>query len=50
MLAHGLPVDTEYVPERLQKKAKVVNANYQGDLAQVSQQPDDYEWYVANLD
>ncbi len=35
MLLHGLPVDLQYVPKRLQEKAKVVNANYQGDLAQV---------------
>lgn len=50
MLLHGLPVDLEYVPKRLQEKAKVMNANYQGDLAQVSLQPDGYEWYVANLE
>ena len=50
MLLHGLPVDLEYVPKRLQEKAKVVNANYQGDLAQITQQPDRYEWYVANLE
>ncbi len=50
MLLHGLPVDLQYVPKRLQEKAKAMNANYQGDLAQVSQQPDDYEWYVHNLE
>ena len=43
MLLHGLPVDLQYVPKRLQEKAKVVNANYQGERAQISLVPDDYE-------
>jgi hypothetical protein len=50
MLLHGLPVDLQYVPKRLQEKAKAINANYQGEGAQVSLQPDGYEWYVDNLD
>lgn len=47
MLLHGLPVDLQYVPKRLQEKAKAINASYQGEGAQVSLQPDGYEWYVA---
>ena len=50
MLLHRLPVDLEYVPKRLQEKAKAMNTNYQGDLAQVSHEADKYEWYVHNLD
>ena len=49
MLRHGLPVDLEYVPPHLQEKARALNANYQGDSAQLSEQPDDYLWYVFNL-
>ena len=50
MLAHGLPVDLQYVPSVLQKKATIVNANYQGDMARLSEQPDDYFWYVSSLE
>ncbi len=50
MLLHGLPVDLEFVPERLQEKAKAMNTNYQGERAQVSLVPDEYEWYVHTLE
>jgi hypothetical protein len=39
-LFHGLPVDLNYVPEHLQEKAKQINANYRGDLAQLEEVPD----------
>lgn len=32
-LAHGLPVDLQYVPSHLQAKATQINQNYQGDMA-----------------
>jgi hypothetical protein len=36
LLFHGLPVDLKYVPLHLQQKAKLINQNYQGDLARLS--------------
>lgn len=36
-LFHGLPVDLKYVPQHLHAKAKRINANYQGDLAQLEE-------------
>lgn len=33
LLSHGLPVDLEYVPPHLQAKARLINQNYQGDMA-----------------
>ncbi len=42
MLVHGLPVDLQYVPPHLQKKARNLNANYQGDMARLSEKLDDY--------
>lgn len=38
-LAHGLPVDLNYVPSHLQDKAHVVNANYQGAMARLENRP-----------
>lgn len=35
LLVHGLPVDLCFVPAHLQQKAKLVNANYQGDMARL---------------
>ena len=49
MLLHGLPVDLQYVPPHLQEKAKQLNANYQGNMAQLTEQPDEYFWYEDNL-
>lgn len=49
MILHGLPVDLQYVPADLQEKAKALNANYQGDMVRLSEKPDDYFWYVSNL-
>jgi hypothetical protein len=34
-LWHGLPVDADYVPKHLQKRAAAINANYQGDMARL---------------
>ena len=42
MLVHGLPVDLQYVPLHLQQKARALNANYQGDMARLSEKLDDY--------
>lgn len=50
MLMHGLPVDLEYVPHNLQEKAKILNSNYRGDMAQISEQPDNYSWYTSKLE
>jgi hypothetical protein len=33
MLFHGLPVDLRYVPKHLVQRAKLINDNYQGDMA-----------------
>lgn len=49
MLMHGLPVDLKYVPPHLQEKAKQLNANYQGNMARLREQPDEYFWYEDNL-
>lgn len=49
MIIHGLPVDLQYVPKHLQEKALTLNANYQGDMTRLNEQPDDYQWYVYNL-
>ena len=38
MLAHGLPVDLKYVPAYLKQKAILINQNYQGDMARLSEQ------------
>lgn len=35
MVRHGLPVDLRFVPKHLQQRAKVINANYQGDMARL---------------
>jgi len=35
LVRHGLPVDLRYVPQSLQPRAKVINANYQGDMARL---------------
>lgn len=35
-LRHGLPVDLRYVPAHLQQKARLLNANYQGDMARLN--------------
>lgn len=35
LLWHGLPVDLCYVPQHLQEKATMINANYQGDMARL---------------
>lgn len=50
MLLHGLPVDLQYVPLNLQEKAKILNSNYQGDMVRLSEKPDDYSWYISNLE
>lgn len=34
-VAHGLPVDLCYVPSHLKQKAQRINANYQGNMAQL---------------
>lgn len=33
LLVHGLPVQLRYVPARLRSKAKTINQNYRGDMA-----------------
>jgi hypothetical protein len=47
-VAHGLPVDLNYVPHHLKSKAMRINANYSGDMARVEdiQEP---SWYAASL-
>ncbi|WP_421658579.1 hypothetical protein [Leptothermofonsia sp. ETS-13] len=35
MLYHGLPVDLCYVPKHLKQRAKLINNNYQGDMARL---------------
>ena len=42
LLAHGLPVDLCYVPAHLRAKAVFVNQNYQGDMACLKQDLDQY--------
>ncbi|MCL6433075.1 MAG: hypothetical protein K6T90_02495 [Leptolyngbyaceae cyanobacterium HOT.MB2.61] len=42
MVYHGLPVDLCYVPKHLKQRAKLINENYQGDMARlemVKEQP-----------
>ena len=48
MIVHGLPVDLQYVPSNLQEKARALNANYQGDMVRLSENSDDYFWYVSS--
>jgi hypothetical protein len=40
LLRHGLPVDLDYVPEHLLSQAKLINANYGGDMARAEVVPD----------
>ncbi|MGA7937741.1 MAG: hypothetical protein WCA35_29605 [Kovacikia sp.] len=40
LLRHGLPVDLDYVPNHLRQKAKVINDNYQGDMARAEARQD----------
>jgi hypothetical protein len=47
-LAHGLPVDLRYVPAHLQQKAKLVNENYQGDMAQAVDEPEESVSMIFN--
>jgi hypothetical protein len=37
LLTHGLPVHLQYVPSHLQEKARVINENYQGDMARLEE-------------
>lgn len=50
MVVHGLPVDLQYVPSKLQERARALNANYRGDMACLSEKSDDYFWYVSSLE
>lgn len=40
-LAHGIPVDLRYVPDRLKRKAMFINENYQGDMACLGERRED---------
>lgn len=42
LLCHGLPVHLRYVPAHLQQRAIVINENYQGDMAQLVLEPQDW--------
>jgi hypothetical protein len=44
LLRHGLPVDLCYVPDRLKPKAKIINSQYQGDMARLEDMNDPY-WH-----
>lgn len=43
-LAHGLPVDLCYVPQRLKEKAIDINNNYRGDMARSEEVDDGSVW------
>ncbi|MCL1470255.1 hypothetical protein [Argonema antarcticum] len=49
LLAHGLPVDLHYVPDRLKEKATYVNKNYQGDMVLVGEEQDEQSWDFRDL-
>lgn len=49
LLAHGLPVDLRYVPQHLQERAKLVNENYQGQIARFSEELDEPYWDFNEL-
>jgi len=47
-IRHGLPVDLQHVPAQLRQRAKQINDNYLGDLAQL-EVVDDLPWYSHQL-
>lgn len=44
LLTHGLPVDLQYVPPHLQAKARLINQNYQGDMACFQENLESLDW------
>ncbi|MBE9177925.1 hypothetical protein IQ268_04920 [Oculatella sp. LEGE 06141] len=40
LIVHGLPVDLCHVPHHLHAKARVINQNYRGDMAQLADDVD----------
>ena len=44
LLAHGLPVDLDYVPAHLREKALLINTHYRGDMAAVDEDSDEQPW------
>lgn len=52
LLFHGLPVNLCYVPKHLKSKAAFINKNYQGDMADIIEEPDDvasqFPWLNQN--
>ncbi len=52
LVAHGLPVDPRYAPERLQQKARLINAHYGGDMAALDEDSDEQPWdgYLRDFD
>jgi hypothetical protein len=51
LLAHGLPVDLDYVPAHLREKALLINTHYRGDMAALDEDSDEQpeDSYMGNF-